>query len=342
MLDVSASEFDLITLTRAIVGLGDPAPTLLRTETKLSAPSPACVSILKETLAKGCIRRLAVGGWRNQNRVSSGERTTGRLWERYPAPAFEFTKASENLLRWLSKHSLVLDPPPLTGPPGSLGDELVFFLAMEAAASGSVEDSLARQPAFQGSALCWLGFADVLSAAPVKIEELPDFSVLADGVVIEGLEDDLGARWIDMEHRKGEIVKCERMVRVGEVQREVLTAFFAAIEAAGRRDLCRFAVIAGAALGEGEPDSELWIAALAGATKLSERMGAREAAMAFVAALEIPAAWVEAARGAHFIDDDYAAGQILLEIWEMLGPQKLSALRSVRKWMTSIEAVTGE
>ena len=88
------------------------------------------MSLLRETLAKGCVRRLARGGWRRQTRVQNRARVTGRLWERHQTPSLEFTAASEDLLRWATAEGLALDVQPLSKGPETGADDLLFYMTM--------------------------------------------------------------------------------------------------------------------------------------------------------------------------------------------------------------------
>ncbi len=348
MPEVSSSEYELINVARAIVGFGKPSASMFTSTCPLKRSSPACVASLRETVAKGCVRRLASEGWRTAARVHHGQRVVGPLWQRHPIPKLEFTASSETLLRWVTQYSLVSDPSRLEAGPGTLADDLLFFLAMEASAEVGVAGVLAKQPAFRSSPLCLLAFPDVFARDRAKPRGLPDFSWLGDGLVIEALEPTLAERWEAMELGKGNVGDGAALAALGGWQTAVLTTFFETIDRAGRRDLCRFVLEAASGLAQaadrlaasGQPLGSLWLRSLSPRVKLSAQMEARSGGAAFLAALETPDQWVEAARSTHFIDDDHAAAQILLEIWETLGPAGLSVLRSAAKEMTALEAVS--
>ena len=92
MIRVSTAEHELLTLTRAIIGLGQytPVEDLLR-DRHTPVPerlSPGAMNALRDTLSKGAVLTLArCGGWRRQRYLDGGQERSGRLWERHPPPA---------------------------------------------------------------------------------------------------------------------------------------------------------------------------------------------------------------------------------------------------------------
>jgi len=179
--------------------------------------------------------------------------------------------------------------------------------------------AVGAQPAFQRSILCRLGFPDLFAAAPSR-PTAPAFApLLADGGwLLEGLQDDLAARWRALEERKSGLSEPSALVALGTAQEQVVEAFLAALDAARRRDLAGFLLDALRPLLP-RPASH-WMAGLViGRTSLSARAEAGRAAGAGLRALGRLAAWDAEHRAARIFDDDYDVAQRLLSEWSAMG-----------------------
>ena len=337
---VAASEFELITLTRSLVGLGPAVPELLRTRRPTPTLSPNCVELLQQTLARGCVRRLAIGGWRRQPRLQGGARVDGRLWQRYSvAPELHFSPSSLTLLQWLLTSELAGSPPALrANKPHSLADDFLLYLAMVAANNADCMGALTRQRAVRASPLCWLAFAHAIAAAAKQRKPIspPSFAThIAAGIFIEALETELASHWCAMETQKLRIARADDMHVFGDAQRRVLEAFLTQAHAATRPDLAFFVIDAAATiLRSGAPTD--WLAGLAATESLSVRAQARTSAAHFWAAVLTLAGWAEQARQIRFIDDDYEAAQLFLLLWEQIDATALARTHAIHAELTSL------
>ncbi len=355
MIELAASEVELVHLTRGIVGLGGSTRVLLRSQAKLSEPSPGCVRLLRSTLAGGVVRRLAAGNWQVRDGLSGGEhggdKKSGRLWERHQAPTLEFSESSELLLRWLTSHD-VIAAPALSAVPKTVGDDILFFLALSAAENASCGGAVAKQKGTRRSPLCWLGFPELMAANWGKRQKQSvsdfvaktvfgkSFSRYGDGMVLEALSDELAERWREVEFAKSEITRNSEMIELGNTQTAVLGGYLEAIDGFGRRDLARFIVRAGAAVAEAKVTAAETIGNLESRRSISERVEAMKAAAAFLEQLETVARWADAAATTNYIDDDYVAAQIFAKIWETMGAARMATIRELVHNLTSLTAVS--
>src|SRR5262249_20268359 len=162
------------------------------------------------------------------------------------------------------------------------------------------------RPAFVRHGLCRLAFPDDFSEA--KSDEPPDFAPWTAGVgacLLEALQPELKARWLQVERGKEDITDHARMRALGRSQELVLGAYYEALEAAARLDLARFLLeVARDVLPEGAP-AHLWVGGLqapAGA-RLADRAETYRAATAFLRSLERMAAWTARARRTGYFDE---------------------------------------
>lgn len=329
---VAASEAELLTLTRGLVGghRGRFIPLLRRRRGPITAIGPTAMGLLQQTLARGVTSYLLrAGGWQRRAslRGDSGEPVRGRLWQRHdPLPPLRFTPASFELLTWLHSEDVAGPKRALEAPDAmTVADELLHYLALShvVRAVGQTE-----QPGFQRSALCQLGFADQLGGAP---ELAFDHLCVGPGAaILEAMQPELARRWVAMEAHKGQIVSLEAMLRACAAQDLALRGLFTAIDRSGsgsavapRRDLAGFfgeAAVAILARGpEGRcPDHRWWTRSLDLRAPLSTRQRAFSAAAVFLRAVGRLGDWLaEAGIVAHF-DEDYEAAQLLLAQWRPL------------------------
>ncbi len=325
MIQVSTHEHELLTLARAIMGLGQYAPVedLLR-DRHINVPerlSPGAMHALRDILSKGAVLALArCGGWRRRRYVEGAQVRNARLWERHPPPALHFSPLCVHTLRWmleqpLVKHgskSLDLEQPP------TAADELFLYLCCRLVAGTPCAKTVGAQPLFRHSVLCWLGFPEMLGSAPPKLTASDFAPLLANGGwLLEALQADLAHRWRRIEESKRLLFEPAELTALGATQEVVLSALFDALDAAGRRDLAGFLLEAARPLVQ-QPASR-WVEGLSMTTALSARAGAARTAGAFLRALGRLARWDAEHRAVRFFDDGYESAQLLLSEWGPFG-----------------------
>lgn len=321
MTQVSPTEHELLTLARAIMGLGQytPMEDLLRDRhTVPERLSPGAMHVLRDTLAKGGVLALArCGGWRKQRYLDGGQERSGRLWERHPPPALHFSPLCFHTLRWLLEQPLVKHgcaALPADKAP-TLADELFLYLCCRLVAGTPCAKAVGLQASFRSSALCWLGFPELLGAPPAKLDFAP--LLAGGGWLLEALRGDLARRWRRLEESKRFLVEPEAQVALGTAQEAVLTAFLDAVDAAGRRALAGFLLDAGRPLLE-QPATR-WVESLSLTASLSQRTSAARAAGGYLRCLARLARWDADHRAVRFFDDGYDAAQLLLSEWSPFG-----------------------
>ena len=336
---VARSEDELIRIARGLLGSGRPPPRA-RASTPVKQIGPTAMGLLQQTLARGlALTLLRRGGWEHRRTLAGDRSARGRLWERHPElPPLAFGPASFALLTWLHREDLVRPSKPLPRhPETTVADDLLLFFACEQLVRAGID---VHQPAFVESALCQLGFPDVLAATSPDEELLPevDFAAWTSGlgaIGVEALQTPLAERWLTIERRKGGVVSLDEMTRIGRAQTRVLQAWFTAVERtgpdrpAGRRDLAGFVAEAGRELLGGTvsratgrprrcPDHRWWIRSLSLHAPLSARQAAFTAAGALLRGLGRLDRWLEEAGLVAHFDEDYEAAQLLLANWQFL------------------------
>lgn len=326
MTRVSPSELRLLTLARAVMGLGQYAPVedLLRERHTVAARlSPGALTSLRDTLARGTVLALArCGGARRRRHLTAdaGESGPSRLWERHQAPALSFSALCFHTLRWLVEQPLVVPghrPLDVDAPP-TLADELFLFLCCRLVAGTACAPAICIQPQFQRSTLCRLAFPDLFVAVPGSLD-VEDFAPLlaGGGWLLEALQDELALRWRRLEEAKARLIEPKHLVDLGTAQERVLNAFLEAVDGAGRRDLAGFVLDALRPLVD-QPASR-WVSSLSPRASLSVKAEARRAAGASLRALGRMARWDAEHRAVRFFDDGYEAAQLLLSAWASFG-----------------------
>jgi hypothetical protein len=325
-LRVARSEDELIKLARGLVGAGRP-PSRVRAAKPIETIGPTAMKLLQQTLARGVIATLLRGGgWETRRTLVNGHSRRGRLWERHASlPPLHFGPASFALLIWLHDEDLVRPTRQLERNPNTtLADDVLHYLACEQLTRAGVD---VCQPAFLHSPLCQLGFCEFLVGDGASLPAV-DFGPLVAGpgsIIVEALQTNLVARWLDSEQRKGTIVLLDEMTRIGRAQDHVLGAWFAALDRVDprRRDLAAFvAEAARQLLARGLerrcPDHRWWIRSLSLQAPLAARQGAFTAAAAFLRGVGRLGRWLDEAGLVAYFDDDYEAAQLLLANWQYL------------------------
>lgn len=345
---VAASESDLIVLARALIA---PSPTeacamMYRARALAPAISPACEALLGDALAHVWPALWRRGGIEPAASAADGAIRRGRMWERHAATGLAFSATTLRLLRWLLATPLAL--PTANAPvrsvlqvsdersPGAMtmtiGDQVMVYLALDAAAGTPAQAAIAAQPLVRAVPLARLGFAELFGTAP-----LPALDGLCEGtgaLVVEALAGELARRWRTVELAKRAIAAPDALIAIGAAQDAVLGGFMAACDQLRRRDLAGFVIHAAAPLlarGIAPVPERLHTTAT-----LSSRAAARVAAGALLRGVVRWAAWDQAHRGVRFLDDDYAATQLLLARFEAI--QAAGAARAAA-WLADLASL---
>ncbi|WP_426751232.1 hypothetical protein [Myxococcus sp. Y35] len=324
MIRVSPSEHPLLTLARAIVGLGQYASVedLLRGLHAVPRRfSPGAMHVLRDTLAKGSVLALArCGGWRRQRALHDGAVRSGRMWERHAPPALHFSPVTLHTLRWLLEQPLLkygAAPLEVEGTPTS-ADALFLYLCCRLVAGTPCAPTLGAQPLFRRSALCWLGFPEQFGPKPPELTAADFAPLLADGAwLLDALRPELARRWRGLEESKRGLSSPSEALALGTAQEAVLAAYLDAVDTAGRRDLASFLIDAARPLLE-QPASR-WVEGLSRSATLASRAEAARAAAAFLRALSRLSRWDAEHRAVRFFDDGYETAQLLLSEWGAFG-----------------------
>jgi len=340
---VAASEADILMMARALIG--GPSGTddiwALLCATRAMPPKLGETSarLLEDTLRQVWRALWLRGGARPATSIGGGEPRRGRLWERHAVTPLPFTAATVRLLRWLVATPFAAPAstlPELPAMPLAIGDQVMVYLALDAARMTPALRGIAIQPFVRQAPLAWLGFASVLAAHGEPVPAT-GYEALVDGVgaiVIEALQVELAKRWSGAELAKRGVTDPAELLALGAAQDAVLTAFMGACDARGRRDLAGFVLEAVQPLlarnlpptpGELDPRAPL-----------STRARARTAAGALLRGVVRWSEWDQQHRGVRFIDDNYGAAQLLLERFEPIGA---AGSGRVAAWLADLAAL---
>lgn len=340
---VAASESDLVMLARALIASNptEACAMMYRTRTLPPAISVACEELLGDALAHVWPALWRRGGIEPGASASGpdGAIRRGRMWERRAPVGLRFSVATLRLLRWLLATPLavpiatVRDAAGARSPePMTIGDQVMVYLALDAAAGTPLQAAIAAQPLAGAAPLAWLGFAELFGT-----QQVPALDCLCDGagaLVVEALAGELARRWRTVELAKRAIAAPEVLIALGAAQDAVLGGFMAACDRHGRRDLAGFVIDAAAPLlARGIAPVPARLQATA---KLASRAAARVAAGALLRGVTRWAVWDQAHRGVRFLDDDYAATQILLARFEPI--QAAGAARAAA-WLADLASL---
>ena len=324
---VAASESERIAMARALI-----TPHAFDMWALFSSPrtlpkkiGPTCASLLQDALAQVWPALWRRDAARPGASLDGGRPVRGRGWERHSPTPLTFSATTIELLRWLVSVPLATAAAAdeLPRRPLAIGDQVAIYLALDAARDTPAQATIARQPMVRAAPLAWLGFAHLMVDAEHGIKlaaAAPTFETLATGagaIVVEALSLELATRWRSIEIAKRALQDPDTLVALGAAQDAALTGFMDACDHAKRRDLAGFVLDAVAPLlerGIGPFPGELDL------TKpLSSRAAARVAVGSLLRAVARWRTWDESHRGIRFIDDDYAAAQLLLTRFERIG-----------------------
>jgi hypothetical protein len=120
-----------------------------------------------------------------------------------------------------------------------------------------------------------------------------------------------------MEQGKRQVSTAERMSHLGQLQQQCLEALTNAAEQSGRRDLCRFLLMALAELVTEATDARNWIDGLnLGNMRLIDRGPIYARASTFLAFARQLRKWSESCAAIGYFDEGYPAAQLWLADWE--------------------------
>jgi hypothetical protein len=321
---VAQSERNLIAMARALVAPAseDVAPMLWGSRGMPPHIGPTAAWLLQDALSHAWLALWRRGNCAVGASLSADGETVrrGRVWDRHAPAPLAFTGATLVLLRWLvatpfsatARTSYAL----LRQMPLTIGDEVALYLALDVSAGTPAQAALASQPFARASALAWLGFAHLMGPP----DEPPSFQPLTSGagaIVVESIAPELAARWRSIELTKRQIRSSEKLIALGAAQDATLTHFMTACERARRRDLALWVLDAIAPMLA--RDLAPIPPVLDATAPLSVRAAARLGAGSLVRALLRWRDWDAQHRATRFVDDGYAAAQLLLGRYEIIG-----------------------
>ncbi|MBX3160967.1 MAG: hypothetical protein KF773_33720 [Deltaproteobacteria bacterium] len=341
---VAASEHDILVMARTLIqgpAAQDDVWSLLCAG-RVVPPKigTTCARLLEDTLRQAWLALWQRGGTKPGASLdkTGTAAVRGRLWERHAAVGLEFSSSTLKLLRWLVAQSFASPPSTigeLTVSPLALGDEVMIYLALDAARMTPAARVVASQPFVHASALAWLGFAPLLGQN--KGQPPATFAALATGagaIVVEALSEELAKRWHGSELPKRQIEDPHELIALGAAQDATLSRFMDACDRAKRRDLARF--ILDAALPSITRNVPPAPASLDPKSPLSTRAAARTAAGSLLRAVTRWYEWDQEHRGIRYIDDDYASAQLLLQQFERIGAPGVAR---VTGWLADLAAL---
>ncbi|MEQ8790513.1 MAG: hypothetical protein RIC55_29725 [Pirellulaceae bacterium] len=321
---VSDFESRLLRITQGFLG-GAPweqvRPLLSEKVERPIGFAAAAGRLLQDTLAKGCVRYLAEGGWRNERFLRGEAIVEGRLWRRRPASelALTFSRNTLDFLVWCTATRLQganARWTPRRGAPLTLGDRLLFFLAYRAARHSTAGDVLRRQPSLAEHGLCRLAFPEDFAGVGEPVD-LDAWVAPPACVVLESLQDELATTWMQLEQRKPLVGSPAVMGGISDSQDIAFSALIAAADGAGRRDLARFVLDVGHRLLRKPRRVEEWTGALQlDAMRLAARRDVQRAALVVPRAILQLEQWQREAVGVGYTDEGYNAAQLWKSDWE--------------------------
>jgi hypothetical protein len=328
---VSRFEHDLLEILHGFLGrapLEQTLPLLAAACERQPKLAPEAARLVQDTLAKGCVALLARGGWRRERYlrgefVTEGRVVEGRLWERSTPDelGLGFSANALDFLLWCTAVSLRganARWQPRKDRPLTLGDRLLLFLAYRAVRSTQAADVLLRQRVLADHALCRLAFPqDYAADAPPP--DMAPWMHSPGSCLLEALQAELADRWVEIERGKTHLQLPSAMQRIGRSQWAALDALLSAAEAAGRRDLVRFLLVAAQRIFRTPPSPRAWVRSLdVSGLRLSERADVYRDALALPHALETLHRWQREALATGYTDEGYAAAQLWKSQWERL------------------------
>lgn len=289
-----------------------------------SLPRPSCLSrkavrLIEDTLAKGMVGMLARQGWRRERHLRAGVVRAGRLWHR-SSPGeltLHFSAQVLELLLWLTATAPEdKDVPDVDEQALSVADRLLVVWLYRLVRTTAFGQRLRQCTFVNDDALCRLMFAEDFGKKTGAL----DWSAWTSGLgscILEALQSMLAARWVEMEQEKARVKDPRRLQEVGQSQERTLTSFLKAVDAAGRRDLARFVLVAARRLLDGTGELRPWVGAVdLKGLRLAERADVFRNAVTPLRQLGRLQQWERAARLVGYFDEGYAASQLWKADWE--------------------------
>ena len=347
MRTVNRFESNLLRILQGLVGQAKRNQVIRLLERSQRWPdclSRDAVDLIQDSLSKGIVTLLTrLGAWQRQRHLRGDAVCEGALWHRSSPDSLGlvFTPTSLDFLIWLTATD-VSDTTKLWLPTdredtdasrqadGSVerdgngesklesGDEFLLFLAARMMQGTPTLESWLNGEAMIHHPLMALAMPNQFATARVMPE--PDFDAWMTGtrsLLLEALQEELAQNWVKIERTKAEITGIREMVRLGTTQERVLKALLDAAERHGRRDLCRFVVVALTRLATPGCDRAQWIGSLSTTGKrISQRTDAYQGASAFLRVNARLRNWQQASAGVGFFDEGYAESQLWKTLWE--------------------------
>jgi hypothetical protein len=286
--------------------------------------SRACVNLVQDALAKGCVSNLArAGGWQCERYLRAGQVTEGRLWERHTSDdlALSFSQNTLRFLIWITAESPAGKHP--SRPTFDLeafthGDWLFFYFAFGALRGSEREVYFGGKELFFRDPLCRLAFPqDFHSIKDKRPLPFAQWTTGKGAAILEALQPELMQRWHEVERDKAQVRDWQRMQALGRSQERVLVSFLDAVEQAGRRDLASFLLPVLHGLLPDHPRLEWWTGGLQSTgPRLMDRTATHQAALVLLRLMGRLQEWETQARGVGYFEEEYAASQLWKSDWE--------------------------
>jgi len=336
---VSTFEEHLLNILRTILRDGSVDKVLTLLVREISRPKclgQDCVDLVQDYLAKGIVRRLASLGWPeerflNQSDPIDKDPVTGRLWERTNIEHRQLTFSQHTMdwLLWMTETNFaqpkVRPPKPTQKRPLTIGDRIFLLLMFDAMKSTLGINEIVRHPAVKNDGLIWLLYADEFAAVdsdkkPISFSgEFAHWFDSGSTWMLELVQRLLAQRWLEMERSKRNTRSIEELVRVSQIQRDVLSSYLENVDSAQRHDLTRFMLEAGATLFADVRPNTRWFSNLdVTHLRLADRAETYRNGLVFVNAFPTLQKWQQKAVGVTFYDEDYRASQFWKSEWERL------------------------
>jgi hypothetical protein len=320
---VSRFEADLLYILQFLLRRDPSGHALELIYREVEAPpclSRRCVTLIQDTLVKGCVSILARTAWGKERHLQGGKVVEGRLWARH-SPATLAPRFSEHTLRfliWLTAANPADKAPTWPVIPLeqlTVADQLFFYFALGALRDTEKGAFFSGKDLFTSNGLCRLAYPETLTR-----DQAVDFSPWLTGTgaaLLEALQPELIQRWLQVERGKAQIGDWQRMQELGRSQERVLVSFLEATAQAGRRDLARFLLPALQALLPENPRLEWWIGGLRSAgPRMLDRTETNQAALVLPRILARLQGWETEARAVGYFEEEYAASQLWKSDWE--------------------------
>jgi hypothetical protein len=331
---VSRFEADLLTILQGFLGhvpRSQLLPVLMRSNIRPPGLSKQAIAIVEDTLAKGATLQLARQGWRRERFVRAGSIAAGSVWQRTPPRELGLTFSPQSLTFLIWATETACDNPERPWFPSkdrelTLGDRWLLTIAYGAIRQSEVGILWSHREVWRNEPLCQLLFAaDFEHSADAVPLDFSPWLCPAGLAILEAWQGWLAERWAAMERGKAEVTAVEHLQAIAASQERALSAYLAAVDAIGRRDLARFLLIGLAPLLSAAPTPKTWLAQLRlPSARLADRQEAYREGLAVVGRFQQLAAWQAQARATGYFDEGYQAAQLWKSDWEAYNGESLA------------------